>query len=151
VEYIGRRDGQVKIRGFRVELTEVEDAVRRYPGIADAAVAAFDAPSGGKFIAAYVVSDSKVDTDALHAFIAGTKPSYMVPSVTVQIDSIPLNVNGKVDRRKLPVPEFGSSDVGNGPENAIQKKIFDIIAGLLGTDRFGIDTDLRTVGLTSVT
>ena len=89
IQFIGRRDGQVKIRGFRIELAEIEEIIRRFPGIQDAAVAAFDEPSGGKYIAAYVVSDHTVDVEALNAFIEESKPPYMVPAVTMQIDRIP--------------------------------------------------------------
>ena len=74
LQFIGRRDGQVKIRGFRVELTEVEEVIRRFPGISDATVAAFDAPSGGKFIAAYIVSNEKIDIGELSDFIREIKP-----------------------------------------------------------------------------
>ena len=91
IQFVGRRDGQVKIRGFRIELTEVEAVIRQYPGIKDVTVQAFDEEGGGKFIAAYVVSDEQVDIEALNNFILDQKPPYMVPAVTMQIDSIPLN------------------------------------------------------------
>jgi len=150
LECIGRNDGQVKVRGFRIELTEVEKVIRDYPGIKDATVAAFDAPSGGKFIAAYVVSDQQIDVNDLNKFIADRKPPYMVPAATVQIDKIPLNVNSKVDKRKLPKPEIVAEDL-TPPENERQKKIFEIIKNLLGTESFGIDTDLHAIGLNSIT
>ncbi len=149
IDYIGRRDGMVKVRGFRIELTEVERAIRAFKGIKDATVQAFDAPAGGKQIAAYVVSDEKVDIKALESFILQTKPPYMVPAVTMQLDSIPLNVNSKVDKRKLPVPtmDFGKA---TPPKTDIQKRIFRIASEVLGTDRFGIETDLFQAGLTSI-
>ncbi len=150
IEYVGRNDGQVKVRGFRIELTEVERAIRDFPGIKDATVARFDAPSGGKFVAAYVVSDSEVDVESLNRFIAERKPPYMVPAVTMQIDRIPLNVNSKVDKRKLPKPEFRAEDL-TPPENECQQRIFDIVKDVIGTDGFGIDTDLYVAGLTSIT
>ncbi len=149
VDYIGRRDGMVKVRGFRIELTEVERAIRAFEGIRDATVQAFDAPSGGKQIAAYVVSDGKVDVRALESFILQTKPPYMVPAVIMQLDSIPLTVNSKVDRRKLPVPSIDMGEV-SPPQTDIQKRIFRIASEVLGTDRFGIDTDLFRAGLTSI-
>ena len=74
IQIIGRKDSQVKIRGFRIELSEVEEVIRRYPGIKDATVVAFDEQGGGKYIAAYVVSDSEVDINALSNFIKETKP-----------------------------------------------------------------------------
>ncbi|HJJ39592.1 MAG TPA: amino acid adenylation domain-containing protein, partial [Methanocorpusculum sp.] len=104
IQFIGRNDSQVKIRGFRIELTEVEEIISRFAGIKDAAVVAYDSPAGGKYIAAYVVSDEKIDTKALNAFIAAEKPPYMVPSVTMQLDALPYNQNMKVNRKALPVP-----------------------------------------------
>ena len=110
IQFIGRRDGQVKIRGFRVETAEIEAVIREFPGVKDATVQAFDNPDGsGKFLAAYVVGadgDKPVDVQALNHFILSRKPPYMVPAVTMQIDSIPLNQNQKVNRRALPAPEI---------------------------------------------
>ncbi|MCQ2058794.1 MAG: amino acid adenylation domain-containing protein [Bacteroidaceae bacterium] len=149
LQFIGRRDAQVKVRGFRVELTEVEEVIRRFEGIKDATVAAFDAPSGGKFIAAYVVSDNPVDIEAMNAFIKAEKPPYMVPEVTMQIDAIPLNQNQKVNRKALPQPERKAADTV-APENDCQKRIFDIAAEILGHTAFGIDTNLFEAGLSSI-
>ena len=149
IQFIGRRDGQVKIRGFRIELTEVEEVIRRFPGIRDAAVAAFDEPAGGKYIAAYIVSDEMVDIAAMNAFIEESKPPYMVPAVTMQIDRIPLNQNQKVDKRALPRPERRQEAL-SAPENAVQQKIFDCAAEVIGHREFGVNTDLYRAGLTSI-
>ena len=149
LQFIGRRDAQVKVRGFRVELTEVEEVIRRFKGIKDATVAAFDDPGGGKFIAAYVVSDSEVDVEALGNFIREEKPPYMVPAVTMQIDSIPLNQNQKVNRKALPRPQRKAEDIVP-PENDTQRRICAIAAEVLGHDSFGIDTNLFEAGLTSI-
>lgn len=86
IQIIGRKDAQVKIRGFRIELSEVEEVIRRYKGIKDATVVAFDEPTGGKYIAAYIVSDNEIDINSLNDFIKETKPPYMVPAVTMQIE-----------------------------------------------------------------
>ena len=151
-QFIGRRDGQVKVRGFRVELTEVEEIIRRFDGIKDATVAAFDEPAGGKYIAAYIVADTKVDIAALNSFIRSEKPPYMVPAVTMQIDKIPLNQNQKVNKKALPIPErkAENSDDLLMPENGTQQRIYDIVADILGQRAFGIDTDLFEAGLTSI-
>ncbi len=115
IQIIGRKDSQVKVRGFRIELSEVEEVIRRYEGIKDATVVAFDDPNGGgKYIAAYVVSDGQVDINKLNDFIKETKPAYMVPAVTMQIDKIPLNQNQKVNKKALPLPERKS---GRNREN----------------------------------
>ncbi|MEF9917179.1 MAG: amino acid adenylation domain-containing protein [Lachnospiraceae bacterium] len=149
IEFIGRRDGQVKVRGFRIELTEVEGIIREYPQIQDATVIAKDAPTGGKMICAYIVSNQTIDISALNAFIAEQKPPYMVPAVTMQIEKIPLNVNSKVDKRALPVPEI-KAEASEPPQTETQQKIFDLVKGVLGHEQFGITTDIYDAGLTSI-
>ena len=155
IEFIGRRDGQVKIRGFRIELTEVEAVVRDYPGVRDATVAAFDHPSGGKFVAAYVVADEPIDATAMGDFIRERKPPYMVPAAIVQIERIPLNQNGKVNRRMLPVPELtGAADEleDEVPRtlNALEQELLGIAESVIGASGFGITVPLVRCGLTSI-
>lgn len=149
IQIIGRKDSQVKIRGFRIELSEVEEVIRRYKGIKDATVVAFDEPTGGKYIAAYVVADSEIDIESLNDFIKETKPAYMVPAVTMQIDKIPLNQNQKVNKKELPIPERKAAEIIK-PQNEIQQKLFDCIAEVLGYTEFGITTDIYDAGLTSI-
>ncbi len=152
IQFIGRRDGQVKIRGFRIELKEVEAVIREFPGIKDATVQAFDEEGGGKYIAAYVVSDAKVDIDALNNFILDQKPPYMVPAVTMQIDAIPLNQNQKVNKKALPIPEKKAAAVEetNVPMNSLEQELHKMIAGIINTTEFGVATPLGYVGLTSI-
>ena len=153
IEFVGRKDGQVKIRGFRIELKEVEAVIREFPGIKDATVQAFDEEGGGKFIAAYIVSDEQVDIQALNNFILDQKPPYMVPAVTMQIDAIPLNQNQKVNKKALPKPEKKAIDVEvdtNVPMNVLEKEIHGIIAQIINTEDFGVTTILGYVGLTSI-
>lgn len=155
--FVGRRDGMVKIRGFRVELKEVEAVIREFPGIKDATVHAFDTEGegAGKFIAAYVVSDSPVDVEALNTFILEKKPPYMAPEVIMQIDAIPLNQNHKVDKRALPKPVRSvtteSQQTENAPMNVLEKELHDIISKLVGNSDFGVTTLLGHTGLTSIT
>lgn len=151
IDFVGRRDAQVKIRGFRVELTEIEEIIRRYDNITDATVVAYDEPGGGKYIAAYIVSKQKIDICKLNEFILGEKPSYMVPAVTMQIASIPYTPNQKVNKRALPIPqrEIDTSTLQK-PENQTQQQIYDIARQILGHDAFGITSDLFEAGLTSI-
>ena len=152
IEFVGRRDGQVKIRGFRVELTEVEAVIREFPSVKDATVAAFDHPAGGKFVAAYVVGEEKIDIDALNKFIAERKPPYMVPAVTMQIDKIPLNQNSKVNRRALPKPELQAAQTDDVKRsfNVLEKSLIEIIGGVIGLKEFGATTELKYLGLASI-
>ncbi|KUJ38446.1 MULTISPECIES: non-ribosomal peptide synthetase [Streptomyces] len=105
IEFLGRSDDQVKIRGFRVELAEIESAVQRFPGIADAA-AAIRAEAGGSGLTCYVVpvAGAEPDLASLREQLGGLLPRHMVPQVFVPLERLPLNANGKVDRRALPAP-----------------------------------------------
>ena len=153
IQFVGRRDGQVKIRGFRIELKEVESIIREFPGIKDATVQAFEEEGGGKFIAAYVVSDNPVDIEALNNFILDEKPPYMVPAVTMQIDAIPLNQNQKVNKRALPKPEKKASaatEAVNVPMNVLEQELHQLVAEIVNNTEFGVTTVLGYAGLTSI-
>ena len=154
IQFVGRRDGQVKIRGFRIELKEVEAVIREFPNIKDATVQAFDEEggNGGKYIAAYVVSDREIDIEALNSFILEQKPPYMVPAVTMQIDRIPLNQNQKVNKRALPKPEKKTVEVeeSNVPMNVLEQDLHKAIADIVGNTDFGVTTILGYAGLTSI-
>ena len=150
IEYIGRKDAQVKIRGFRIELKEVEAVIREFPGIKDVTVQAFDQEGGGKFLVAYVVGDGAVDTAALNAFIMERKPPYMVPSVTMQIDAIPLNVNQKVDKKALPKPQARKAEQKAAPLNILEEEIVAILKETTGIEGAAIDEPLMLYGLSSL-
>ena len=149
IDFIGRKDGQVKIRGFRVELSEVEKVIREFPGIKDATVKDFTDNAGVKFIVGYIVADEQIDIQALNNFILETKPPYMVPAYTMQIDKIPLNQNQKVNKRALPVPELKVEEKIM-PRNKDEEAIYTILKDILGHDQFGVTTDVFEAGLTSV-
>lgn len=155
IDFIGRADGQVKVRGFRIELSEVEGVIREYPGITDATVTGFDDPSGGKAVAAYIVSPETIDIEALNAFIRERKPPYMVPAVTMQIDKIPLNQNQKVNRRALPKPELNvtpKAEQGGAPRvaNVLEVAIQQIVGAVIKVEDADITTPLEMLGLTSI-
>ena len=154
IQFVGRRDGQVKIRGFRIELKEVEAVIRDFPGIKDATVQAFDDDNGGKFIAAYIVSDEQVDIEAMNNFILDQKPPYMVPAVTMQIEKIPLNQNQKVNKKALPKPvksvAVPQQQAEQAPLNVLEQELHEMVAGIIGNTNFGITTVLGYAGLTSI-
>lgn len=159
LDFIGRRDFQVKIRGFRVELTEIEGRIRQYPDVEDAVVVAMDAPGGGKCAVAYVVmrDNQKLDAEKINAFIAEELPPYMVPSAITQLASIPLNPNGKVDRKKLPEPDYAaaaenenSEEYSAQQENILTNLVHETIAAILGHTQFTRATNLMRAGLASL-
>ena len=150
IEFVGRNDGQIKIRGFRVETKEVESVIRDFPGVKDVTVQPFDNPSGGKFIAAYIVCDGELDTKALSDFIQKRKPPYMVPAAFAKLDTIPLNVNQKVDRKALPAPVMNSNESYVEPEGATEKALCEVFAEILGMDRIGATDNFFDLGGSSL-
>ncbi|MCR4908713.1 MAG: amino acid adenylation domain-containing protein [Lachnospiraceae bacterium] len=152
VDFVGRNDGQVKIRGFRIELPEVEAVIREFPGIKDATVQAFDDEGGGKFIAAYIVSDKEIDVALLNDFIRSKKPPYMVPASTMQIDSIPLNQNQKVNKRALPQPVFDTQSEAeeNRTRTLLEEQIISCIQEVVGDLEIGVSGSLVNFGLDSI-
>ena len=151
VQFVGRKDGQVKIRGFRIELKEVEAVIREFPGIRDATVQAFDYETGGKYIAAYVVSDGQVDIGELNAFIGKQKPAYMIPAATIQIDAIPLNQNQKVNRKALPVPVIQAAEHEYvEPKNELERLFAKIFGDILSMDKVSATDNFFELGGTSL-
>lgn len=147
IQFVGRRDGLVKIRGFRVELSEVEGVIHDFPQVENAAVAAWDNPAGGKFIAAYVVSREPIDQEALADFIRERKPPYMVPAAIVQLDAIPRNQNGKLNKKALPVPELrGVSEEYVAPKNDTESELCRGFAAALGLERASAEEDFFQAG-----
>jgi amino acid adenylation domain-containing protein len=151
IQFVGRKDGQVKIRGFRIELKEVEAVIRQYPGMKDVTVQAFDYENGGKYIAAYIVSDEQVDIKDLNAFIGKQKPSYMIPAATMQIDSIPLNQNQKVNKKALPAPVIQAADHEYvEPANDAERLFCKVFSEVLSMDKIGATDNFFELGGTSL-
>ncbi|WP_148100418.1 condensation domain-containing protein, partial [Streptomyces sp. NL15-2K] len=152
LEFLGRGDDQVKIRGFRIEPAEVEAALARCAGVGLATVVAREDQPGVKRLAAYVVpDDASVEMDAVRAELARSLPEYMVPSVFVVLEALPLTANGKVDRRALPVPEFDSGQEYVAPRTPVEERLAGIWAEVLGIERVGIRDSFFDLGGDSIT
>lgn len=158
IDFIGRDDGQVKIRGFRIELSEIEACIRDFPDIDDATVHAFDEPSGGKYISAYIVCKKEFDEQKLREFIGSKKPSYMIPKNIIQIDEIPLTQNHKVDKKALPktAPKKQEIDKKNikmdlkQSDDDVEQAICDVFAKTLGLDAVDPESDFFELGGSSL-
>ncbi|MFZ2528973.1 MAG: amino acid adenylation domain-containing protein [Rhodococcus sp. (in: high G+C Gram-positive bacteria)] len=147
LEYLGRTDFQVKIRGFRIELGEIESVLRAHESVSQAAVLAFHDPRRGDLLVGYAVPapDSTVDPEAIRDDLGRVLPSYMVPAVVVVLEALPLNANGKLDRRALPVPEFEAVEF-RAPSTPIEEIVAGIFEEVLGQTRLGLDDDFFALG-----
>ena len=144
LECLGRVDNQVKIRGFRVELEEIEAVLAQHPGVRAAAVKAWPDASGHMFIAAYVVGD---EDSNLRAFLRGKLPDYMVPSIFLSLEQVPLTHNLKIDRQKLPPPELGRERTPYlVPESETERRLAPIWESVLGISSIGIHDDFFHAG-----
>ena len=138
LEYLGRIDDQIKVRGFRVELGEVESQLLQVPGVREAVVVARDTPQGTQ-LAGYVSGHSgqQLDGSALRQALKAVLPDYMVPAAITVLDRLPLNANGKIDRRALPEPVFDTGDAYEAPEGELETQLASIWAEVLGVERVG--------------
>ncbi|MFL9889146.1 amino acid adenylation domain-containing protein, partial [Paraburkholderia agricolaris] len=141
LEYQGRLDHQVKIRGFRIELGEVESALLKQPGVREAVVVAQEGPGGTRLVA-YVSargdaeSAGRLAPATLRAALLAELPDYMVPGALVVMDALPINPNGKVDRRALPVPQF-DREAYAAPQGDAEMALAAAWREILGIDEIG--------------
>lgn len=151
LEFRGRLDQQVKIRGFRVELGEIEAVLSRHPVVRECVVLAREDGPGGKWLVAYVVvsREQGVTLSGLRSFLRERLPDYMVPAVFVLLDVLPLTPNGKVDRRALPAPEGGRSELERAfvaPCTPVEVELAEIWAEVLGLKRVGVHDNFFELG-----
>ncbi|MCX6584811.1 MAG: amino acid adenylation domain-containing protein, partial [Candidatus Aminicenantes bacterium] len=149
VEYLGRIDHQVKIRGFRIELGEIENQLLSHDGVKGAVVL-----ENGQHLYAYIVvkSDGELNVSLLQNYLSEKLPSYMIPSYFLQINEIPLTANGKVDRKKLPLPRGGVNPEGTytAPRIKEESLLAEIWQEVMELERVGIDDNFFKVGGDSI-
>ncbi|GGN73725.1 non-ribosomal peptide synthase/polyketide synthase [Nocardia rhizosphaerihabitans] len=151
LEYLERADFQVKIGGFRIELGEVETALLRCAGVrAAVAIAKTDERAGSRLIAYAAVTDLTAGDEPaiaarLRGELAAELPAYMVPAALVVLDALPLNANGKVDRARLPEPEFAEAAY-RAPVTATEQLVAQTFAEVIGCASAGLDDDFFALG-----
>ncbi|MGX1756541.1 amino acid adenylation domain-containing protein [Streptomyces lydicus] len=152
VEFLGRLDDQVKIRGYRVELGEVQAVLAALPAVRDAVVVVHEPTPGDKRLVAYCVppeGQQLPDASALADDCGALLPEYMVPSAFVALDSIPLNANGKVDRKVLAAPDRSAMRSGHAfvaPRTDTERTLAKIWSEVLGVDEIGVHDEFFDLG-----
>ncbi|RYZ40297.1 MAG: non-ribosomal peptide synthetase, partial [Myxococcaceae bacterium] len=150
LEHLGRFDFQVKVRGYRIELGEVEAALVAQPGVREAVAVVREDTTAGKRLVAYVVAKpgEAVEAQALRSALKQRLPEYLVPSALVVLEALPLNANGKVDRKALPAPEAGLSQAGRyeAPRTATEEVLAALWAQVLGVRQVGARDDFFELG-----
>jgi glycopeptidolipid biosynthesis protein len=148
LQYLGRADEQVKIRGYRIELGEIQSVLAELDGVDQAVVIAREDRPGDKRLVGYVTGTA--DPAELRAALATRLAAYMVPAAVVVVDAMPLTVNGKLDRRALPAPEYRSADRYRAPEGPVEESLAGIYAHVLGVERVGVDDSFFDLGGDSI-
>ncbi|MCL4176656.1 MAG: amino acid adenylation domain-containing protein [Verrucomicrobia bacterium] len=151
LEFLERLDYQVKIRGHRIELGEIESALRKHSDVRECLVHVWESAPGDKRLAAYIVPARNPHTpaDGLRRFLSRTLPEYMIPSAFVPLDSLPLTLNGKVDRKSLPEPgalrpELAAAFVA--PRTELERTIANIWRELLRIEQVGLRDNFFDLG-----
>ena len=149
IEFIGRADDQIKIRGFRIEPGEIEAALSEVEGIRESVVTAITVGKDKRLVA-YLVTDEgrAMSPKLLRAYLKHTLPEYMVPTVFVTIEQMPVTPNGKIDRRALPEIDLRSieNEAYVPPRTPIEEVLAGIWTALLGMERVGVTENLFEIG-----
>ncbi|HTU46693.1 MAG TPA: amino acid adenylation domain-containing protein [Bryobacteraceae bacterium] len=148
LEFAGRVDDQVKIRGYRIEIGEVEAALGKQEGVAQAVVVVRRDNSGERMLAGYVVSapDCKLNGAKLRQQLGEQLPAYMVPGAVAVVPSLPLTPNGKIDRGRLPEPVLEKDRLYTAPKTAQEEILCGVFADLLNVSRVGIEDNFFDLG-----
>lgn len=156
VEYLGRSDDQLKIRGQRIELGEIEQVLLEQPGVAQAVVAAITLgnfastlqDADNRQLMAWIIPkpDYQLHSDQLQQALSKRLPAYMVPVDYLLVENFPLSVNGKLDRKSLPLPKMHSHSGGREPETKLEKQLAKLFSNVLACNNICVDDDFFALG-----
>lgn len=145
IEFLGRKDYQVKIRGFRIELEEIENKLQKHELVKKAAV--IDIKEGSSsYLCAYYIAEESIDENTLRLYLKELLPYYMVPSYFVQLEELPLTVNGKLNRKLLPKPQTETKRVIVVPENEYEASLLALWKQVLEEDVISVEDNFFEVG-----
>ncbi|HEX3076827.1 MAG TPA: amino acid adenylation domain-containing protein [Lachnospiraceae bacterium] len=153
IRYLGRLDHQVKIRGFRIELGEIEEQLLKHEKMKEAVVIAREDEGKRKYLCTYFTATVNISSDELRKFLTKDLPDYMIPSYFVQLDHMPVTINGKIDRNHLPEPALLNNETDISidlPENEVQEILVHIWCDVLGVEKVGISNNYYSLGGDSI-
>ncbi len=153
IEFLGRADHQVKVRGFRIELGEIESNLLQHELIREAVVLAKGEKMEDKILTAYFVADKKFTVTEIREYLARELPEYMIPASFVQLESLPLTSNGKLDRVALETVKEETIEIGSeyiSPSADLEIKIAEIWKSVLKREEIGVNDNFFDAGGTSL-
>jgi tyrocidine synthetase III len=149
IAFIGRKDNQVKLRGYRLETGEIVAAVLQLNGVRACEVIVATDAAGEKYLAAYIVTAFNIAEATLQDHLRTLLPAYMIPSVFIPLNALPLTVHGKVDRKRLPEPDQVAANGSNTyvpPQGIIETAMANIWQEVLGRPRISVHDDFFRIG-----
>ena len=149
IEYLGRIDEQIKLRGFRMELGEIENAIRQQDGVRDVVVIVSEEQEE-KRLCAYIVMGAETDISRIREALRKQLPDYMIPAYMMEIEKIPVNRNGKVDKKALPQIEIQSELEYVAPRNKAEVALCDVFSEILGVEKVGVQDNFFELGGDSI-
>ena len=144
----GRIDNQIKLRGLRIELGEIESNIAKFPHIKQIAVV-IEKINNVEHLCAYFTADEEIDINLLKRYLGNKLTEYMVPTVFMQLDEMPISPNGKTDIKRLPKPKLNLDYVE--AEGETEEKLVELVASIANTDKFGTTDNLYELGFSSLT
>ena len=148
--YVQRKDWMIKVSGFRVEPGEIEATMKKHSPIREAVVKSFQNASGDNVLYAVFTADKKVDPKEIKNAIQSFLPAYMIPQIINQLETLPLNANGKIDRLSIKPPLFEMRDAYEAPKNELEGKICALFEKITGATKVGINDNFFDLGGTSL-
>lgn len=148
IQFIGRNDSQIKFRGHRIELGEINNTIKAFKGILNSFTTIADV-NGASYLCSYIVSDFDIIPE-LKKYLRNTLPYYMVPTHIIRLDNMPVNLNGKIDKTKLPKIESILSSEVVLPKNETEQILQDLWKNILGLTNISTNSDFFELGADSL-
>ncbi|ARU63541.1 hypothetical protein CBW65_22925 [Tumebacillus avium] len=151
IQFLGREDNQIKLRGMRVELGEIESAIDQHQAVKESVVIAHEAEPGVKRLLAYYTlqAGEAGEPSDIRKYLKELLPEYMVPAFLIPLEAFPLNANGKVDRKELPLPDQSRPELETEfapPETMVEELIAEIWSEVLGVKKIGVYDNFFALG-----